>query len=60
MSNDRCNYFIGIDGVWITCRHRVLCKKVVDQFDHQAMQARPLFAYFLVIRHGYPFTFVGM
>jgi len=50
---DRGKHFIGVDGIGLAAGCRIFGEKVVDELDHHAMQARPLFC--LVLGHGFPF-----
>src|SRR4029077_486959 len=39
----RGNYFISVDSVWLPRHCRILGEKILDQFDHRAVEARALF-----------------
>src|SRR5262249_3717729 len=44
----RRNDFVGVNRVWLASCRRILGKKIIDQFDHHAMKARPFFVISLV------------
>jgi hypothetical protein len=40
---NRRNYFISVDRVWLPRHRRIIAEKILDQFDHHAVEARALF-----------------
>jgi hypothetical protein len=55
-----CNDFVRVNRVWLVGCHRILGKKIIDQFDHHAMQARSFLIISLVWHETLPLEQVGV